>query len=175
LNIEELTDNAAWFAIWTNPKQEVRTCLNLEAWGLECFNPKIKERRCNQFTGIATFVAASLFPCYVFSRFRPKSLLHKVSFVRGVQRVVSFSGKPTPIDEEVIAFLKSRVDDEGFLSVGEPLKPGDKVRIKDGIWKDVVGVIDRDLNPSERTRILITTIEYQGCLTIEKESIEKIA
>ena len=89
--------------------------------------------------------------------------------------MVSFSGKPTPIDEEVIAFLKSRVDDEGFLSVGEPLKPGDKVRIKDGIWKDVVGVIDRDLNPSERTRILITTIEYQGCLTIEKESIEKIA
>jgi transcription antitermination factor NusG len=88
--------------------------------------------------------------------------------------VVSFSGKPIPIDDEVIALLKSRVDDEGFLRLGEPLKPGDKVRIKDGIWKDLVGVVERDLNASERIRLLITTIQYQGSLTVEKDCVEKI-
>lgn len=75
--------------------------------------------------------------------------------------MVSFSGRPTPIDDEVIAFLKSHVDDEGFLRVGEPLQPGDKVRIKDGLWKNLVGVIERDLHATERIRILITTIQYQ--------------
>ena len=174
LNVEKVSEKHAWFAICTNPKQEDRACDNLQAWGLECFNPKIKKRRCNPFTGIATFIATPLFPRYIFSRFSPRNLLHRVNFARGVHRVVSFNHKPTPIDDEVIALLKSRVDNEGFLSVGEPLKPGDKVRVKDGVWKDLVGVIERDLDSSERVQILMTTIQYQGSLTIERGCVQKI-
>ena len=174
MNVEKVSENSAWFAICTNPKQEDRACDNLQAWGLECFNPKIKKRRCNPFTGIARLIAAPLFPRYIFSRFSPRNLLHRVNFARGVHRVVSFSHKPTPIDDEVIALLKSRVDNEGFLGVGEPLKPGDKVRIKDGVWKDLVGVIECDLGASERVRILMTTIQCQASLTIETERVQKI-
>ena len=174
MNVEKVSETA-WFAICTNPKQEDRACDNLQAWGLECFNPKIKKRRCNPFTGIATFISSPLFPRYIFSRFSPRKLLHKVNFARGVHRVVSFSDKPTPIDDDVIALLKSRVDDEGFLAVGAPLKPGDKVRIKDGVWKDLVGVIERDLDASERVQILMTSIQYQGSLTIQRDYVEKIS
>lgn len=175
MNVEMVSENPAWFAICTNPKQEDRACYNLQAWGLECFNPKIKERRCNPFTGIASFIAAPLFPRYIFSRFSASTLLHRVNFARGVHRVVSFNEKPTPVDDEVIDLLKSRVNNEGFLAVGEPLKPGDKVRIKDGVWKNLIGVIERDLEASARTRILMTTIQYQGSLTIERDCLEKIS
>jgi len=41
-------------AVGTNAKQEDRAYNNLHTWGVECFNPKIKEYRRNQFTGIAT-------------------------------------------------------------------------------------------------------------------------
>jgi transcription antitermination factor NusG len=124
---------------------------------------------------MATFIATPLFIRYIFSRFSGPTLLHRVNFVRGVHRVVSFNGKPTPIDDEVIALLKSRVNNEGFLTVGEPLKAGDKVRIKDGVWKNLIGVIERDLEASARTRILMTTIQYQGSLTIERDCLEKIS
>jgi transcriptional antiterminator RfaH len=175
LNVEKVSENPAWFAICTNPKQEDRAYDNLQAWGLECFNPKIKERRCNPFTGMATFMATPLFPRYIFSRFSAPTLLHRVNFARGVHRVVSFNDKPTPVDDEVIAVLKSRVNNEGFLTIGEPLKAGDKVRIKDGVWKNLIGVIERDLEASARTRILMTTIQYQGSLTIERDCVEKIS
>lgn len=174
LNIEDVTDRPSWFAICTNPKQEDRACNNLRAWGVECFNPKIKGCRRNQFTGMATFIRKPLFPRYIFSRFGAKSLLHKVNFTRGVHRVVSFNDKPTPIDDEVIALLQSRVGNDGFLTVSEALKPGDKVRIKDGPWKALVGVIERDLKASERILILLTTIRYQGRLTVERDWVEKI-
>jgi hypothetical protein len=88
--------------------------------------------------------------------------------------VVSFNGRPVPIDDEVIAFFKSRVRQNGFLNIGEPLKPGDKIKIKKGPWQDLVGVVERDLTTSERVLILITSISYQGRLSIDKNLIDKL-
>src|SRR5918998_4014752 len=107
-----MSNTPRWFAIYTNGKQEVRAFHNLQAWGLESFNPMIKEYRRNQFTGIASFVSRALFPRYIFARFVP-TLMHKVTFTRGVQRIVSFNDEPCPIDDEVIAFLQARVETDG--------------------------------------------------------------
>jgi transcriptional antiterminator RfaH len=74
--------------------------------------------------------AKPLFPRYIFARFSVTRSLHKISFTRGVQRVVSFDEKPTPIDDEVIALLQARVDTDGFMRTGEPLRHGDKVRAR---------------------------------------------
>lgn len=170
----DITNTPRWFAIYTNGKQEVRAFHNLQAWGLECFNPMIKEYRRNQFTGLASFVSRPLFPRYVFARFVP-TLSHKVTFTRGVQRIVSFNDEPCPVDDEVIAFLQSRVGSDGFVSLGQPLKEGDKVRIKEGPWKALEGVVERAVKPSERVMLLLTAINFQGRLTIEPEWLEKIA
>ncbi len=169
------SDQPTWFAICTNPKQEDRAASNLQAWGVECFNPKVKECRRNEFTGRATLIPKPLFPRYIFSRFSLSSSLHKISFTRGVHRIVSFDDKPTPIDDDVIALLQARVDDDGFLKLGEPLKPGDKVRVKDGPWQTLVGVVERDMKADERIMILLDTIKFQSRLTIERDRVEKIS
>jgi transcriptional antiterminator RfaH len=171
----EVANTPHWYAIYTNGKQEVRAFHNLQAWGLECFNPMIKEYRRNQFTGIPSIVSRPLFPRYTFARFEPLTLTHKVTFTRGVQRIVSFNDEPCPIDDEVIAFLQSRVGNDGFVNLGSPLKAGDKVRIKDGPWKALEGLVERDVKPSERVMLLLTAINFQGRLTIESDWLEKIA
>jgi transcriptional antiterminator RfaH len=175
LSNSEFPDSPHWLAIYTNGKQEVRAFYNLQAWGLECFNPMIKEYRRNQFTGLGSFVSRPLFPRYIFARFNPHTLAHKVTFTRGVQRIVSFDGKPTPIADEVIAFLKAHVGEDGFVSLSSPFKPGDKVRIKEGPWKALEGVVERDIKPGERVMLLLTAINFQGRLMIEKDWLEKIA
>ena len=175
LNIEFEVDRPQWFAICTNPKQEDRAYLNLQAGGVECFYPKIQESRRNQFTGAVTFIARPLFPRYIFARFRVQSSLRRVRFTRGVLRVVSFNLTPAPIDGEVIEFMRSRVAGDGFIKLGEDLKPGDKVRIKDGgPWGAIVGVVERNTPASERVQILLTAINYQGRLMIERECVEKL-
>jgi len=172
---DDASDRNTWFAIFTNAKQEGRACDNLHAWGVECFNPRTKEYRRNQFTGVATQMPKPLFPRYVFARFSVTRSLHKISFTRGVQRVVSFDDKPTPIDDEVIALLQARVDTDGFIRIGEPLKPGDKVRVKDGPWKALVGVVEREHKSNERIMLLLDSLKFQSRLMIATDRVEKIS
>ena len=167
-------DRPQWFAISTNPKQEERACHNLQASSVESFNPRIQECRRNQFTGAVTLIPTSLFPRYIFARFIASLQLRKVRFTRGVLKVVSFNSQPAPIDDEVIEFFRSRVGENGFLNVREALAPGDKVRIKDGPWKAFGGVIERDIPASARVQILLTAINYQARLMIERGSVEKV-
>src|SRR5829696_3955509 len=119
-----------WYAIRTHVNQESRADTNLRAWQLETFFPKIKEQRRNQFSGAVTSLTKPLFPRYLFVRFDLQRLLHKVSFVRGVQNVVSFGGIPSPVDDEIIQFFQARTDEAGFVGMGDDLKPGDKVMMK---------------------------------------------
>jgi transcriptional antiterminator RfaH len=172
---EDAGDQPTWFAVCTNAKQEDRAYNNLQAWGVECFNPKIKEYRRNQFTGVATQMPKPLFPRYIFARFSAARSLHKINFTRGVQRVVSFDEKPTSIDDEVIALLQGRVDTGGFMRIGEPLKPGDKVRVKSGPWNALVGVVEREHTSHERIIILLDSLKFQSRLTIERDWVEKIS
>jgi len=109
-----------------HPKQEDRAEDNLKAWSVETFNPKLRERRYNQYTGTPTYVKKSLFPRYLFARFNASDLLHKVHFTRGIHSVVSFGNGPTSVDDKIIDIIQLRVGEDGFVKIGDKLKYGDK-------------------------------------------------
>ena len=102
-------------------------------------------------------------------------MLHKIWFTRGVQSVVSFGGVPSRVDDEIIDFLRARVDRDGFVRLGEELKPGDKVIMKGGVLDNLVGIFEREMNDSERVMVLLQTINYQGHVIVERSSVRKIA
>ena len=81
-----------WYALQTHSLQEERAAENLNAWGVETFAPKYKERRSNQYTGRAVYFSRSLFPRYMFARFDAGRLLRKVWFTRGVSRFPKATG-----------------------------------------------------------------------------------
>jgi transcription antitermination factor NusG len=82
---------------------------------------------------------------------------------------------PTPIDDEIISIIQSQIDNEGFVSIGEQFKAGDKVVIQNGTFKNFTGVFEREYKDSERVKILLTTVNYQSHLMIERDSIKKLA
>ena len=168
-------DEPCWYAIYTNPNQEVRAESNLRAWGLETFNPKIKAVRRNPFTDAPNYVTKPLFPRYVFARFNAASLLHKVWFTRGVHSVVTFDESPARVDDEIIALLRAQEGEDGFVRLGDDFKYGDKVRIESGSFKDLVGILDRDIKDNERVMLLLTSLSYQGRVEIEKERVRKVS
>jgi transcriptional antiterminator RfaH len=163
-----------WYAIHTNPKQENRADCNLRAWHIETFAPKIRDRRYNRYTGKATYVTKPLFPGYIFARFDAGALLHKISFTRGVQRVVSIDGWPTPINDEIIEMIQSREDSDGFIRIGEELRHGDKVMISEGPLRNFIGVFEAKLKDEERASILLNTVSYQNRVLIELGALKKI-
>ena len=173
MNIEPLNDISQWYVVHTNSKQEERADSNLRAWGVETLHPKLRTRRFNEFTGVAKYIEKPLFPRYIFAKFNARKQLAKISFTRGVHNVVSFGGQPTSVDEDIIRIVSDRIDQNGFVKMGE-LKQGDKVVVKAGPLRDFEGVFEQQIKDSERITVLLTTISYQGRLVISKDLLEKV-
>jgi transcriptional antiterminator RfaH len=170
-----LVNDLSWYAIFTNPRQEERANSNLLSWGVETFSPRWKECRRNQFTGVPTYFTKPLFPRYIFARFNVDHLLQKVWFTRGVKSVVTFNDSPARIDDSLIDLIKSRVNEDGFVKLGEDFSQGDKVLIKAGPLKSIVGIFERDLKDSDRVTILLANISFQGRVTVEKSMVAKVS
>lgn len=173
-NLQDHSDTLNWYAIYSHPKQEGRAANNLRAWGVETFNPQFKEISHNRYTGAPVVRIKELFPRYIFARFRANQLLHKVCFTRGVKCVVGFGSSPLQINDDIIEIIKSRVGADGYISVDEQFKAGDKVAIKEGPFRNFMGVFDRKIKNTGRVRILLETISYEGYVIIGQESIRKL-
>lgn len=168
-----IEDTIRWYVIHTHPKQEARACSNLRVLGVPIFDPKIRERRYNQFVNVPTYVTKPLFPRYIFAQFKINDLYHKVRFTRGIYRVVSFGEGPSPIDEEIIALIQSSINEDGFVRICEEISPGDRVIVKDGPLKNFAGIFEREMKGTDRIRILLETVSYQAHIEIERDMAKK--
>jgi transcriptional antiterminator RfaH len=164
---------ALWYAIHTHPKEEDRATNNLNAWNVETFNPKVRERRLNPFTGAPIYEKRPLFPRYIFARFDAGTLLSKIIFTRGVRRVVSFGNGPIPVEDEIINFIKERMGEDGLIDLGEEFKTGDLVTVQDGLLGELSGIFEREIKGTDRVRILLNAINYQASIVIPKEHVRK--
>ena len=89
--------------------------------------------------------------------------------------VVSLDYNPVIVDDDVIAMIKERVNEDGFVKTGEELRLNDKVIIKSGVLKNFTGVFERRMKDSDRITILLDTITFQGRICIEEERVRKVA
>lgn len=167
-------DDFRWYVIYSHPKQEDRADFNLRAWGVETLNPKLKDSRRNPYTNALIQITKSLFPRYLFARFRASELFAKVSYTRGVHSVVNFGSGPIPVNDEVIRIIQSRMAEDGFVRIDEDFEQGDRVLIKSGPFHNFMGIFDRKIKSTDRVRILLENLSYEGHLTIEKECVTKI-
>jgi transcriptional antiterminator RfaH len=166
-------DVTRWYAVHTHLKQEDRAQSNLRAWNVETFNPLLKTHTYRPFSTRPTYVVKPLFSSYIFARFKASQMLHKITFTRGINSVVSFGGDPAPIEDEIIDFIKSQTREDGFIRIGEELRPGDKVIIKNGPFKSFTGIFEREMKDSARVMILLNTIAFNGHVSIDHELVEK--
>lgn len=175
MNFSNLSNELRWYAIHTRPKQEERANSNLIAWGIQTFCPKIRERRFNSVRRRHDSVVKALFPQYIFARFVAHTHLSKVWFTRGVHNVVSFGDSIAVVDDDVISFIESEFDADGYVSLDERLKYGDKVLIKDGPLKNLTGIFEKGVKGKDRVVILLNAVSYQGHVTVDRELARKIA
>lgn len=168
-----IEDTTRWYVVHTHPKQEDRASSNLSVLGILIFNPKIRERRYNQFVYTPTYITKPLFPRYIFAQFRIDDIYHKVRFTRGVNSVVGFGEGPTPIDEEIISLIRSNIREDGFVRIDEEIRPGDRVIVKDGPLKNFAGIFEREMKDTDRIRILLETVSYQAHVEIERDMVKK--
>jgi transcriptional antiterminator RfaH len=174
MNIATTNDHPCWYVVHTHPKQENRAESNLMAWNVETFFPKTRDTRFNEFSSKPTYVIKPLFPGYLFARFVVGNLLHKIRYTRGVHSVVCVGDTPASVGDEAIEIIAAQIDGEGFVKLGDELKPGAKVLIQAGPFKGLTGIFERETKDTDRIKILLESVRYQAHVEIERNLVKSV-
>jgi transcriptional antiterminator RfaH len=175
MTVEKWADSRQWYVVHTHLKQEERANENLRSWGIETLHVKLKTRRFNEFTGAPIYITQPLFPRYLFAKFNAREQLSKIRFTRGVHNVVCFGDNPAPVDQNIVDIIRERIDEKGFVKTNDELKPGDKVVIGAGPLRNLIGIFEHQIKGSDRISILLTAIEYQGRLVVNRDLVQRAA
>lgn len=173
--LEKWADSRQWYVVHTHVKQEERANENLRSWGIETLHAKLRTRRYNQFTGAPTYLTQPLFPRYLFAKFNAREQLPKIRFTRGVHSIVCFGENPATVDEDIIDIIRARIDETGFVKTNDELKPGDPVVIRAGPLRNLAGIFEREVKGSDRITILLSAIQFQGRLVVDRELVQRAA
>jgi transcription antitermination factor NusG len=161
-----------WFVIQTNPREEDRALHYLGEKGVALFFPRIQVVRYRQMrVGVAL---RPMFPSYLFAHFRFPDEYPHVLWTRGVKRILGSGEEPLPVPEEVIALIRGQVDNKGVVKVGRRLRPKDRVRIRSGPFKDLLGIFEREIDDQGRVEILLSVLGYQARVHIHESLVERI-
>ena len=160
-----------WYVVQTKPKNEDLVTYRLSQAGVEVLNPKIEKyiyRKGKKILGYE-----SLFPNYIFAYFDLDRHYRLIKWTHGVNRIVGNGDIPIPIDNEVIECIKDHTNTNGIIIPTEQFNKGDRVRIKTGPFKNLIGILERPVSRKGRIQVLLELINYQCKIEIHQSEIEK--
>jgi transcriptional antiterminator RfaH len=158
-----------WFVVNTKPKNENRASHNLSSAGYDVLYPRLRVRKYRD--GRFLDIVEPMFPNYIFAKFHAIEDYHMVKYARGVNKIVTFGGKMVPLQEEFIDFIRGRLVDGVARVEKRRFKKGEKVFIKDGPFKGLGGIFERELEGEERAMILLEGINFYAKMVIDSDLI----
>ena len=129
----------SWFVLYTKPRFEKRVANRLEQIGIEVYCPIITEVK--QWKDRKKKIKTPLFKSYVFIKLEEKKR-NLVFDIPGVVRYLFWLGKPAIVRNEEVEVIKDWLDDNKVDDAKvEHLSEGDKITIKNGVFKDENAII----------------------------------
>jgi transcription antitermination factor NusG len=155
-----------WYALRSKPRKEIVVWRQVLARGFESYFPRIKVNPVNPRSS----KVRAYFPGYLFVKADiedvGKSTFQWMPHTLGL---VSFGGEPSAVPENLIHDIRKRVDEINAAGgeIFDGLKPGEKVWIKDGPFKDYQAIFDARISGSERVRVLLELLNSQRQVPVE--------
>ena len=146
-----------WYVIYAKPRKEDSVIFHAQRKGVEVFFPRLLLP--HQLVKRQKIVP--LFPSYVFVRVEAPEQYDYVRWSPGVKYVVNFNGTPAPVDDYIIQFLKHRADPEGLLAVRSTLEAGQQVRLCEGPFAGLIGIIQNPPDARGRVKVLLELLGRQ--------------
>ena len=151
-----------WYLIKTKPRQEKIAKQNLKNQGYEAFCPvsKINNR------------LVVLFPGYLFVQLNEKTqIFSPIYSTQGVSYFVKFGLNFAKVPTSVIKFIKANqhITTKKLINLNK-FKPGDKVQISDGVFKNYMAIF-KCYKPDERVILLMNLLGNEQSLSIKNASV----
>lgn len=166
-----------WYCARTKPKQEHIAAANVrKTLNLDVFLPRLRLKR-NTRRGLIS-VTEPLFPCYLFIRAAVNATFDDIRYAPGISSLVHFGLITPTIPDLVMSELKSSFEAEEPLVLVDEFFPGSEVRVINGAFAHLSGVVLRSMPVKRRVQVLFeilgrsTIVELnQEALSLEKPSI----
>ncbi len=160
----------SWYIVFTKPRKEELVSFYLQREKIPVFFPKIKEK--TQRGRRVITVLNPLFPGYLFVRAElTTEIYNKIQWTRGVRRILGDGDGPTPIDNEVIEFLLEQTSKEGVIRPLVQFKEGDRMRIKYGPFRDLIGIIKDPIPKDGRIKVLMDIIKKSADIEVDESML----
>lgn len=159
-----------WYCLHTAPKQENKVAQLLKReLGLEIFAPRIRFRRMR--AGQPLWATEALFPGYLFARFEYFERRRQINALPGVTSIVHFGDQVVPIDDAVMAELRSLVRDNETVEVTADPQPGSEVVITGGSLRGLRVLVTRVIPARQRIAILLELLGSPREVEIERDRV----
>jgi transcriptional antiterminator RfaH len=162
-------DGIYWYAVNTKVHQEDLAERSLQRLGLETFYPKI--RRSKVVRSRQRIQVKPLFPGYLFVRFNLGTHYRAVNYAQGVRKVIGFGPAPTPVTEEIIEAIRSRIR-QGYVYIPSPVfSRGQTVMIQKGPFHGLEAIFQQELGDDQRVVLLLRTLSYQARVVVDLQQV----
>ena len=132
-----------WFVVYTKSRNEKKVAELLQKNGVEVFCPLVKLKK--NWSDRKKIVETPLFNSYVFVNL-PEKDRNVVFNVPGVIRYLFWLKKPAIVKDSEIESLKAVLNDTMDSFSIENYQIGDTVKISEGVFKGLDGVIEKQSN-----------------------------
>jgi transcriptional antiterminator RfaH len=145
----------AWYAVYTQANKEAIAAAHLRNQGFDIYLPQYQKLR--RHAGRSDIVAAALFPRYLFARIdMQRQRWRSVNGTVGVIGLVMSGEKPMPVPDLVMAEIRGREDETGFVRLNGPrFQRGQTLRIVDGPMADTQCLFE-EMTDGNRAILLIS-------------------
>jgi transcription antitermination factor NusG len=155
-----------WYVIQTRPQKERVALGLLSKADYEVFLPTIRR---------GSHGLKPLFPRYFFLRspLIDPQIHHTIRFTRGVTKILSDTGGPIAVAPEIIETIRAATRDG---SIAEPellYKIGDRVRVKEGVLQDLIGIVEKNVSDDGRVQILFSWLSRKVRVKIDYRQMER--
>lgn len=162
-----------WYVVHTQPACEERASLHLANQGYTVFYPRF--HKTVRHARKTTSKLAALFPGYLFVRLAPsRDRWRSINGTRGVIRLLTWGDKPQPAPVGVVEDLQTRTDSHGALVLMPPLCVGQRVRIAEGPFANLVGTLQR-LDGADRVQVLLDILGRSVPATLQGTMLDPAA
>jgi transcriptional antiterminator RfaH len=144
----------AWYVVHTRPNAEEVAARHLGHQGFQVFLPRLRKRR--RHARRVETVIRPLFPRYLFVGLDlAVDRWNSIRSTIGVSTLICHGDRPTLVPSGVVEGLLDRTLDGVMVVDDRPqFRRGDRVRLLDGVFANLVGVFE-NMTDGERVAVLL--------------------
>jgi transcription antitermination factor NusG len=163
-------DKRWWFALYTKPRSEFKAAEQINEAGIQYYLPSVT--RVKQWSDRKKKVTEPLIKGYIFIYGNERERIISLEQF-SVVRCLTERGRAAKIPDWQIENLKKMLSTQSDVIVKEGLIPGTRIRIKEGPFEGVIGIL-RETDNEKTLAVSIDLLNRSVLAHLSKESIIEI-